>query len=259
MAEKSENNIFVNKEFDPTILLHVFRRTWYWFPLIFAVFFVGAFLVLRYTKPIYESDLILQVIAEDQGADVLDIQRFNETSSLSKEIELLNSEFLFEIALKRLNVNVSHFAKGEFLTEEKYHQSSFNITPYELKDSSLCGQYIYVFPKNEKILISYNHNGKKHELEAKPDEIVENEHFKIVVKLNNPESFNSESEKNQLYFVFNDIQQLARKLLSNLTVNALNPQARTIKITYKSNNSSLSRDIVGSVAQAFFQNDEKIK
>lgn len=259
MTLKPENIIFVNKELDTTILSTVFKRAWFWIPLMMVFFISLGFIYLRYTKPVYESSMVIQVTAEDQGADVLDLKNVNTKASISREIELLRSEFIFEKALRSLDLNISHYAEGEFLVEKRYHQSNFNVTAYDLKDSSLCHRRIFVSPVGENVSVSYSLHGKTFKYNVSPGERLKTDHFDVVFKVNNWDAFLKDAEKNKLYFEFNDIQTLASRLVGNLVVTPLDVEARTIQIVYKSNNAHLSRDIVSAVAQAFFNFDERLK
>ena len=131
--EGNNKSIFVNTSFDIDILKIVIKRNWYWFVLIAFLLMTFAFIYLRYTKPIYESKMLIQISTEDQGADVLDFKNLNEESSISREIELLRSEYLFEKALSRLDLQVSLFAQGDVLTEKRYQQNTFDIREINLK------------------------------------------------------------------------------------------------------------------------------
>ncbi|MGC6434462.1 MAG: Wzz/FepE/Etk N-terminal domain-containing protein, partial [Crocinitomicaceae bacterium] len=128
----------VNKEFDIQIIFTVLRRNW-WIPVLLAAFFwTLAFFYLRYTKPTYQSNIIIQLESKDKAKEVMDIQGIQkDPNDLSYEIELLKSQLLFNKALKTLNLHISLYSKGAVLTEEKYKSSVFNVQPFELRDSSL--------------------------------------------------------------------------------------------------------------------------
>lgn len=144
-----KNRFFVNTEFDWDIIRNVLKKN-ILFALLIVVFFGAiSFLYLRYTKPVYQSQMVIQIDNEDQGANVLDLKNVNNDGNISKEIELLRSQFLFEEAIKKLNLEVSHFAKGEFLTEERYTQSQFQVVLKELYNTSLYNTPIFIVQKGE--------------------------------------------------------------------------------------------------------------
>ncbi|MDX1651080.1 MAG: polysaccharide biosynthesis tyrosine autokinase [Brumimicrobium sp.] len=257
--EKNSNRIFVNTNFDLDILKIVFKRTWYWIILIAVLVLSAAFLYLRYTKPVYESKMLIQISREDQGADVLDFKSLDEEGSISREIELLRSELLFEKALSQLDLQVSHFAQGDVLTEKRYKQSTFNVTEILVKDSSLFNKSVYVYPKGSLVEVKVNHNNKTHSWEIAPGKRLVNPFFEVVIEVREWGHFVKDSETNVLYFQMNDIHSLTEKYLGGLEIKPVDVQAKTIEISYKSHNPELARDITRSVGNTFFVYEENFQ
>lgn len=219
-----------------------------------------AFFYLRYTKPVYDSSMLIQLAEKDQGKELLEIDNVNKRIDISSEIELLRSQFLFEIAIAKMNMNVSLFSKGKILTEEKYHQSSFTILPYSLSDSSLCEVPIWIeTTDNHQIKLSYALNGKNYSVKSGVNKSVKTTHFEIGFKVENWDVLKQDDEANELYFTFNNQKTLASRLIANLEVNPVDANAKTIELRYSGNNPELCRDIVQSVAQTFFNYDEELK
>ena len=229
----SNKGLIINKSYDPLILKTVVRRYWWWAALLIIAFASFAFIYLRYTKPTYESSMILQLGDKDSAKDVLDIENINSRDNeLSGVVELLRSELLFERALKKLNLNVSLFSRGEILTEEKYLSSTFNIQPYQLSDSSIINQEIAVRSKgNSKVELSYFVNGKNQKVNGKLNERIKNEDFDIVVKAADPEIFHKVSKDNELFFIFNGREQLSNRMIKDLSVAGIDANAKTISIS----------------------------
>lgn len=133
----------LNKEFNALILNNVLRRHWYK-PVILVVFgIITAFIYLRYAKQTYESSSIIQLVEEDKVKDVLGDKGIVQASTdLSKEVEFLRSDVLFDAVLKQLNMNVSLFSEGKLLTKDLYGNSPFSIILHSMRDSSFCGKRI---------------------------------------------------------------------------------------------------------------------
>ncbi|MFT4601087.1 MAG: tyrosine-protein kinase Etk/Wzc, partial [Arenicella sp.] len=246
-----------NKDLDLNLMLTVLNRNKF-VPLILLVLsLTAAFIYLRYTKPIYESSAIIQRSSQDEGKRILDIDGFEQENSLSEDIELLRSTFLLEKSLKNLNLEISYYSEGEILTEEKYLLSSYHVTILELKDSSLIGSKIAVksLGENNVQLSFIKKSGEEENFDIKANTPVNNEHFNLIFKINNKDAFYAVSNENNLYFTFNNYSNLTRVLHPHLAVYALNPEAKTIKVSFKSNNRVLSKDVVSSVITTFFQYD----
>jgi tyrosine-protein kinase Etk/Wzc len=251
--------LIINKEYDPVILQTVLKRYWWW-PVLFVLVFSGlAYTYLRYTKPVYESSLVIQIVNEDLSRELIDVENINNRSDVSSEVELMRSQFLFEKAIQKINYNVSLYSRGQILTEEKYNSSSFNIQPYKLADSSLINVPIAVKFDGQHVMLSYGLNGENFKVSGKLNDHFQNQHFDIVVKAHDPEEFRSDSEENELFFIFNSVSSFAARYLPNLQVFPIDPVAKTIQVTFRSNNPQLSHDLSLAVAESFMEYDDDIK
>lgn len=249
------NKFKLNKEFDSEILFGVFKKHWLIFPvLLFLALGVG-FIYLRYTKPTYSSNAVIQRSSQDEGKRVLNIDGFEREGSLSEDVELLRSSFLLEKALRNLNLNVSYYSEGEILIEERYIMSSYHVTLLALHDSSIIGKPIYLNQNENGYLLSFDHLNKEIEFEIEPDVPINNEYFSLIFKIDKPDQFVETVNDNKLYFVLNDYGTLTKRLHNNLTVYILNAEAKTIAIDFKSNNPQLASDLVSSLINTFFEYD----
>ncbi|MGM0477802.1 MAG: polysaccharide biosynthesis tyrosine autokinase [Bacteroidota bacterium] len=243
---------------DMDVIRIVFRRNWYWIFVLLGLCLSGAFFYLRYTKPVYESHMLIQISSENQGADVLDFKKLDEESSISKEIELLRSELLFRRAIRDLHLYVSYYAEGDVLTETRYGHSNFTVVPHALKDSSLCHQPLFVSVDGDEIVISLDQQGTE-QWKCKPNERLETRYFDITPKVTNWQKFVNDNSTNQLYFEFNNLDILVARSIRNLKVTPIDPSAKTIEIKFESHNARFAQDVVQSVGANFFEYDEDFK
>jgi tyrosine-protein kinase Etk/Wzc len=257
----STKSVIINKEFDASIVQTILKRFWWW-PLVFIAFFSGvSYIYLRYTRPVFESSLIIQLDSEDNAKDILAIENLNSKTEgdLSSQIQLLQSQLLFERAIQRIPYNVSLFSKGNFLTEERYLSSSFNVQPYQLKDSSIINVPIHLEFDGKKVLLYYEHNGKNFKLSGKLDQHFVNQHFDVIIKAPYPKELKADSDENDLYFVFNSVQTFAARFLPSLKVFPSDQVAKTIQVSFQGNNPQLCHDLALAVAETFLQYDNEIK
>ncbi len=255
----STSNFVVNKDFNTTIVRVIFRRNW-WIALSAVVLMIlSAFIYLRYTKPLYESRIVIQLGEKDKGKELLEIENINTKDNISSELELLRSELLFDFALKKLNLTISIYSKGKILTEEKYHESTFTVLPYELKDSNLCSIPIHIQGKNKQLEVTYEFYGKKFNFTVAQNQRLKTPHFEVSIKTNSWSDFLADDNANDLYFTFNNRKELVKRLLPNLVVEPVDAQAKTIEIKYIGNNAAFCYDITQSIAATFFTYDEDMK
>jgi tyrosine-protein kinase Etk/Wzc len=252
-----QRSFIVNKEYSPQLVRAIIYRYWYWLFLSIVVSLILAFFYLRYSKFVYESTIIIQLENKDQGKEIINLENINAKSNISSEIQLLSSQFLFEKAIERLNMNVSFFNKGTVLTEEIYRSSPFNAQPFNLKDSSLCGTPIFVAFDKNVIQISYHHQGKQFSDKVKFNDTLFNQHFDIIFK--STSAFEKIDRDGKYYFIFNEKTSLSNRLISGLKVVPLDVSAKSIVITHQSNNPAMSHDIVKSLVETFFDYDDEIK
>jgi len=259
LEEQNKQNLesisTLNKEFDFDIVKTVFKNNWYIIPIVILIGLSASFIFLRYTKPIYQSSAVIQRTSKDEGKRILEIDNFDQESILSEDVELLRSTFLLEKALRNLNLKISYYSEGKILTEEKYLQSPYHVTFLELRDSSLIGKPIYVRNNNEELELIVNKTKNEKVYKISKDGIIDNDDFNLIFKINNSDRFWQAVDANQLYFIFNDYKSLTNILHKDLNVSVVNGEAKTIQIGFKSNNSSLSSNIVGSVIETFFNYD----
>ena len=256
-----EKTTVVNKEFDMQILFTVLKRHW-WTPiLLILLFWTFAFFYLRYTKPVYDSTMLIQLGSNDNAKDVMEIEGLSKgDDNMSSEVELLKSQLLFNRALETLNFHTSVYSKGAVLTEELYKSGVFQIQPYALNDSSLVDVPIVITVDDKNVIyLDYLKNGVKCGIRGKINQHIINNDFDIIIRTSNLSLFKKTSGLNKVFFQFNSIISLSNRLLPSLQIIPVNDQAKTIQILYSGENTQLCHDIILAVATSFMIFDDEIK
>ena len=240
-----------NTELDIILLLQIFKKNLLLFIAIIITTSIVAFIYLRYTVPLYQSQLVLQVGSKNTADQVLKVDNFEEKEDVEKDVELLKSKFLLKRALSKLPLNVSYFNQGKFLTFELYKNSPINIE-YYINDSSVIGISHFVE-------ITNNNKFKLYENEKLIGEFSDREKIQTnlaeftVIFNNYEEAKNAQSDiKNTLlFFTINDIESLTNSYISSLNVFPLNPLAKTISLSFQDNNAVKTADILTSLANEY--------
>ncbi|MFZ9583144.1 MAG: GumC family protein, partial [Crocinitomicaceae bacterium] len=256
----SQRSIIINDHFNPGILRVVLRRHWYKPLLVFLVLGSIAFLYLRYTKPIYSSKAVIQVVRENKTKQVLGDKITQENDfNLSKDVELLKSTVMFSSALQRLQLSTSVYNEGQLITEDLYGNTPFSIMVDQLKDSAFCGTKISLKPlANGAYKLQYEVNKKSKEVTARLNERITNETFSITIRSNKPADFNRLIASGTIYFVFNDRKGLVKKLYPGLSILPIDEKANTIEVSYKHENRYLAYNLVNALIESYF-NFEKFR
>ena len=83
-----QKKLVINKEFNPMIIGIVVQRHWkspIYFILLFSLI---AFIYLRYTKPVYQSNAVLQIVEEDKVNQVLgEVTAAAQGTNINQEVE----------------------------------------------------------------------------------------------------------------------------------------------------------------------------
>lgn len=247
----------LNKEFNALILNNVLRKHWYK-PVILVVFgIITAFIYLRYSKQTYESSSIIQLVEEDKVKDVLGDKGIVQASTdISKEVEFLRSDVLFDAVLDKLNMNVSLFSEGKLLTKDLYGSAPFSIILHSLRDSSFCGKRIDLSIDNDALLLTYKCNGKIFKTKGNINEMIKTNHFELSIEANSEKEVFEIIKNNNLYFKFNNQKILRDEMKSGLNIEQLDPNAKTIKISFSNNNPIICYNIVENLINTYINFDK---
>lgn len=251
--------ISLNTTFDLEIFKLILKKNWYWTIVIFGFFSAIAFVYLRYTKPIYESKILIQIQNENQSEDIFGFKEAMGESSLSKDIEIIKSQRLFNKTISDLPLEVSYFNKGEFLTESKYKSSGYEVVIEQIKDSTIFNQAIFVTIIGDEIGLSFHHKGKNHTYNVIPNSVMKTPFFDAVIRVEDINKFKTDVTNSKIYFEINNFNTIARTLYSGVSIDIINQNARTVQISCRNENVSLARDVVSTLTRNFFNYYDEIK
>ncbi len=240
-----------NTELDIILLLKIFKRNLFLFIAIITICVVVSFVYLRYTVPIYQSQLVLQVGSENTANKVLQVDNFSQKEDIAKDVELLKSKLLFKRALSKLPLKVSYYNQGNFLNNELYVGSPMKVN-YAIKDSSIVGVPFFIeITKNNKFNLFENETLIG---EFEVDTPIKLKQVDLKIQIDEYESL-KDVKNNKMLFVINNIDDLTSRYISQLNIFPLNPSAKTINISFQDNNSTKAKDIVTSLANEYILYD----
>lgn len=234
----------------------VFIKNKWWIILIFLSCSIAGYLTTRWTKDLYESESELKLDIK-RDASELGIDKLTQDPNIdvvSGEIEQIKSKLFFNRILDSLNLFVSYFSEGNVLFDEMYKRSPFRV---EIISVARKNQDVplYLLPLTEATYqLRQGLQGKI--IAGKYGVALDDPDLKIIV-------FNSghitESETNDYYFVINSRENLTSYLSKNISVEPLNFNANTIRISFKDHNALKARDIVNKVDSLYiyYSNEQK--
>src|SRR6478735_3993042 len=222
----------------------VFRKNLLWIILIFLLTNSIAYLTIRWTKDLYESESELKLDIK-QNATELGIKTIVEDQNLNViagEIEQIKSRLFFSRVIDSLDLSISYYSQGNVLKDEMYKGSPFHVKHF-IKKNIPYDQPIYLnFEENNSYTIQLGEDGPNFK-GILGEKLVSND-FELTIDASYSHELN---DGNDYYFVINSRESLLNYLSSNTSVDPLNFSANTIRISFKDFNPMKAHDIVNKI------------
>lgn len=250
LNHNSPDNIDFNK------LKIITKNNLLWIALIFILTNTVAILYVRYTKEMFESVSELKLDVK-QDATEFGIREFAQNQNLdliSGEIETIQSRLFLNNVIDSLDLFVRYFSIGQLLNYELYKSSPFTAKFTRL-DHSFDNIQFYI----EEI------NGSQFRLRVGEEGQVLTGTFgqpmavgtgELILSIKAGQAFQTGINYS---FIYTSRDALLGYLLSNLTVEPLNFNAKTIKVSFKDNNPRKARDLVNGIDSLYlaYSNQQK--
>jgi capsular exopolysaccharide synthesis family protein len=224
--------------------------------LIFVLSNAVGILYVRYTKEMFESVSELKLDVK-QDATELGIREFGQNQNLdliSGEIETIQSKLFLNNVIDSLDLFVRYFSIGQLLNYELYKSSPFVVTftrldhsydnvPFYLEEVSTTQFQLRVGEGGNIVTGTF----------GEPLVIGGNE---LILSMKQGQKFQSGINYS---FIYTSRDVLLGYLLNNLTVEPLNFNAKTIKVSFKDNNPRKARDLVNGIDSLYldYSNQQK--
>ncbi len=224
----------------------ILKKSIPWFIGIFILMLTTAVLYLRYTKPMYESSSEIKLDKEDQS-NVLGLAQYDQTSNiglLSSEMELIQSRLFFNKVVDAVKLNPQYFTYGKILVDEKYLNPPFRAE-YNILNAGMYNINIDVTVLNTKQYeLSYTLNNKLFSYEGKFNQTLNTPHIICTLTYNTSYAL---TDENEFYFKINSREALINYIEQNLSVEPLNLQANTFKISFTDHNLNKAHALVNAI------------
>jgi len=222
----------------------IIRANWIWLLIIFITTNLTSYLYLRYTKDLYESVSEIKLDVK-QDASMLGIRDFapdNNLNLISGEIETIQSRLFLNNVIDSLDLNISYYSIGQLLNYELYKSSPF-IVQFNKINSAVYNSPFYIEEINKsQYELRLGDNGDA--VTGTYNEPTTLAGCELIISLKPGGEF----QRNINYsFVHNSRDELMGYLLKNLTVEPLNFNANTIRVSFKDNNAFKARDLVNGI------------
>lgn len=249
-SSSTNDNIDFNK------LRIVVRSNWYWIVLIFFLVNAAAFLYIRYTKNVYESESSLKLDIKKDATE-LGIKNMVEDQNvnlLSGEIEIIQSELFLNHVLDKVNFEASFFSVGHLLNEELYRNAPATVTwfsknhslyntPIKFRETSPQGFELTLETSATTVSGLYN---KLVAIDSLELIVARNDHFRKGDELG-------------YFIIIKSRDVLLKDISENLTAEPLNFNAKTVRISYTDYNPFKAQFVLNKIDTIYLQysNEQK--
>jgi len=230
----------------------IIRKSLPWIALIFLVCLLLAYMVIRYTKPLYESYSEIKLDQENKS-NVLNLsgtENSNSFALLSSEMELIRSRLFFNKIIESVRLNPQYFTYGQILVDEKYSNPPFRVQ-YVLKNIGLYNKKIdLTVIDSSRFQLAYKLSNKEIIQEYSFNTPIESDDFDLTVNLSpiwNP------SMGTEFYFVINSHEALVKYLETNLSVEPVNLDANIFRISFKAYSLSKAHALISAIDTLYYK------
>ncbi|MEP2026484.1 MAG: polysaccharide biosynthesis tyrosine autokinase [Reichenbachiella sp.] len=239
--------------FDFEKFRQVFVSGWPWVLGIMILSMSLSFLYIRYTKPIYSAESILKLDIKND-ANLLGLQNplEKDIKGIAGEIEILRSRLFFNKVVDAVGINVSYFHPGRsHLVDERYGNSPFEVN-YELKNLGLLDQHfdIEILNDTEFNISCAKLGGSIGGTQQFGIPIITKD-FNFTVEKTS--YFQAQKDLVDFYFIINSKASLINYLQSHVTVEPVNFNANTIKISLADFNQSKARNLLEAIDTIYLE------
>lgn len=241
---------------DPEKLAAVFKKNILWIILIFLTANLAAYLTIRYTKDLFESESELKLDIKRDATELgiktmIDDQNLNIVSG---EIEQIKSKLFFSKVLDSLDLSVSYYSVGKVLKDEMYKRSSFQVKTGKINPAHLDIPLYFDFMEGNQFSVRVGESGTS-----------VTGSFGVPISIDGTELTITKTiyflndDGNTYYFTLNSRNQLIEYLSKSIQVDPLNFQANTIRISFQDYNALKAYDIVNKIDSLYitYSNEQK--
>lgn len=249
ISPQTEGNSPVDS-FDLSKMLFTLRKSIIWIVLFVILSVTGAYLVVRYTKPVYESSSVIKLDFESE-ANTLGLVNNGplqqDLSGISGEIEILRSKLFIRKVVKAINYDVSYHFYGRYLTDERYRNSPF-IVSHKVKAPGIYDSPLDInLISDQEFEITYS--GKSIKGQFGQDIVTED----LNLLVEKSQHFDASLVGGTYFFIINSDDALIRYFQANSNVQPENFSAQTIRISLKDFNRVKARDFLTAMDTLYLE------
>lgn len=249
-SSSATENIDFNK------LKIVLRNNWYWIALIFLAVNAAAYLYIRYTKNLYESESLLKLDIKKDATDLGIKNMVVEDQSmtlLSGEIEIIRSKLFLNRVLDEVNFEASFFSIGHLLTEELYRNAPAVVTYFNKSHSLFNTRINFREISRDEFELTLEDGSRAR---GRYNKLVSMDNLELILARN--ENF-QRSDEIGYFLMIRSRDVLLNDFSRNLSAEPLNFNANTVRVSFRDFNPVKAQYILNKIDTIYLQysNEQK--
>jgi tyrosine-protein kinase Etk/Wzc len=251
----TNNNLNMKEEtVDIKKYLWMILRNWFWFMASIIVGLGAAYIINRYSDPIYRVSMTI-MIKSDEGSNygnnnLIDgFNLFQQGKKIENEMAVLKSYDLTRRTIEELDFDISYFGLGRIRERPKYNINEFFV---EL-DTSHYQQPnvpVYIAPKPHGYRVSIE--GMEVKKMMNYGEFFENEYLKFRIIPRDSNSVMSTSHE-QYYFYVNSVEGLTAQYRRKLSVEKTTEEGSVLMLSSSGPVPQKEIDFLNALASVYIQ------
>ncbi len=269
--------------FDFKLIWYKIVDNWKLVAFCLVVAFAIAYMMNRYTTPVYVVNTSLLISEPQENNSSASDYLFGselfgkKVSNLENETILLRSYGLIENTLKKLNLNVSYYKKGDIKSNELYKQSPITVAipkysskiPYgifikckildeknyqlEIEESGYLDKITEVLTSRKKKKVKNIFAGKKFEF----GEVMKVGEF--AFKIDFDKSKYQSAFNQEIWFVIDKYDRLTKIYQSAVSISPFTEESSILKISMEGTSPYKVIDFLNALVQNYMQNELREK
>jgi tyrosine-protein kinase Etk/Wzc len=223
-----------------------------WIILIFIVINTAAYLIIRYTKDLYESVSEIKLDVKNEatalGITTLASDEPQNADLISGEVEIIRSKLFLNIVLDSIKIDVAYFSKGDLLNHELFTNTPF-IIDYKAGTSHFNMPLYLEELDGDSFVLNLGESGR--EVRGRYHEPLRIDDLELTIRRN--PGFEKGEDDIDFFFIINSRDVLLNYLISNLSVEPLNFYAKTLRVAFKDNNPQKAQAIIRTIDAVYLK------
>ncbi|MEQ9006399.1 MAG: Wzz/FepE/Etk N-terminal domain-containing protein [Ekhidna sp.] len=253
---EAEKDFF--ESFDLERFWYVLKRSKFWLVGFVILTTSLAYVYVRYTKPVYNSESIIKLEFESEAnvLGLVEVVNTQERNEISGEIELIKSRLFLSRVAESAKMDVSYHVYGRYLTDERYKNSPFRVS-YKIHDPIYFNRPFDIeFGAEDSFKLTFIKGGEETSQTYNFGDEIQTDGFNLLIE--RTENFDS-SDDNRYFFIISSRDALISTLQENLNVIPENFNAKTIKVSYSDHNKYKARDLVDLIDSLYLDYTREVK